>query len=214
VSLELKLYSNPLTANGIKMRLILKAISIEAEVINLQLHKGEQKSSEFLKVNPAGKIPVLIDGVNTLTESNAILHYLANKHESTLWPSDNQQQSQVLAWLFWQSSVWTSAVSSFAHQRLVLPYWGFKGRDKMDSESIENFHRAAKHLDDSLRLKSALVGDQLSIADISLASYLIFSEQARIPLTPYVHLNHWLSHLNDFSWWTETRLELDRLLNH
>lgn len=214
MSLGLKLYSNPLTANGIKMRLILKAISIEAEVINLQLHKGEQRSPEFLKVNPAGKIPVLIDGVNTLTESNAILHYLANKYKSTLWPSDNQQQSQVLSWLFWQSSVWTSAVSSFAHQRLVLPYWGFKGHDKMDPETIENFHRSAKHLDDSLRSKSVLVGDQLSIADISLASYLIFSEQARIPLTRYVHLNHWLSHLDDFSWWTETRLELDQILNH
>lgn len=90
MSLGLKLYSNPLTANDIKMRLILKAISIEAEVINLQLHKGEQRSPEFLKVNPAGKIPVLIDGVNTLTESNAILHYLTNKYKSTLWPSDNQ----------------------------------------------------------------------------------------------------------------------------
>lgn len=45
----------------------------------------------------------------------------------------------------------------------------------MDSETIENFHRAAKHLDASLRSKSVLVGDQLSIADISLASYLIFS---------------------------------------
>lgn len=214
MSQHLKLYSNPLTANGIKMRLILKAINIKAEVINLQLHKGEQKSPEFLKINPAGKIPVLIDDGNTLTESNAILYYLVNKYESTLWPSDNHQQSQVLTWLFWQSSVWASAVSSFSHQRLVLPYWGFKGRDEINLKMLEDFHRAAKHLDDSLHSKSALVGEQLSIADISLASNLIFCEQARIPLTPYVHLKHWLNQLDDFSWWSETRLELDQLLNH
>ena len=55
---------------------------------------------------------------------------------------------------------------------------------------------------------------QVTIADISLASYLIFSEQARIPLTPYVHLKRWLNQLDDFYWWTETRLELIQILNY
>jgi glutathione S-transferase len=119
---ELTLYSNPLTANGIKMSLLFNAINLVPNMVEMQLHKGEQKSPQFLQLNPDGKIPVLINDELVLTESNAILQYIANKYQSPLWPQKLAEQAQTLKWLFWQTSIWSNATSLFAHRRIVLPH--------------------------------------------------------------------------------------------
>ena len=104
----MKLYINPLTVNNIKVLLLCNALEIEPELQVIALNKGEQRSDKFLAINPEGKVPVLQEGELLLNESNAILQYIAAKHQSTLWPSDLTEQAKVLRLLFWQSNYFNS----------------------------------------------------------------------------------------------------------
>jgi glutathione S-transferase len=202
---ELTLYSNPLTANGIKMSLLFNGVNVVPNIIEIQLHRGEQKSPQFLQLNPDGKIPVLVDDELILTESNAIMQYVANKFQSPLWPQNPEQQRQTLKWLFWQASKWSEATSLFAYRRVFLPHWGVVGREKIAPELLQRFHTVMSQFDRVLKGCRTIVGETITIADLGLASSLIFSDEAQIPLENYPHIQNWLNHLGETSWWLQTK---------
>ena len=74
---------------SIRARWVLQELGVEFEVVTINMLKGENRSPEFLAVNPAGKLPVLVDGDLILTESVAIVLYLAEKYpDKQLIPAD------------------------------------------------------------------------------------------------------------------------------
>jgi glutathione S-transferase len=75
----LKLYRHPLSGNAYKAELLISLLGLNAEIITVDVMKGEQKQADFLKKNIFGQIPVLEDGDVTIADSNAILIYLASK---------------------------------------------------------------------------------------------------------------------------------------
>ena len=89
------LYLNPLTVNSIKMLLICNALEIDVNYQHVRLHQGEQRTAAFLQLNPDAQAPVLVDEGLTLTESSAILQYLAAKHQPSLWPESAVEQAKV-----------------------------------------------------------------------------------------------------------------------
>ena len=210
---ELTLYSNPLTVNGIKMSLLFNAVNVVPNMVEMQLHEGEQKSSQFLQLNPDGKIPVLADDELVLTESNAILQYITNKYQSPLWPQNIAEQGQTLKWLFWQASTWSKATSPFAHRRVVLPHWGITGRENIEPELLARFHKVMSQFNQALEGRRTIFGETLTIADLSLASSLIFSAEAKMPLENYPHIQNWLNHLGETSWWLQTKQTRAKILN-
>merc|ERR1712012_948941 len=87
------------------MGLLLDEAGIEHEVKVLNLMAGEQKSEEFLKVNPGGQVPVLVDGDFVLPEGAAILEYIASKHNLTSWlGEDARTKAKVHQWMHWHHS--------------------------------------------------------------------------------------------------------------
>lgn len=216
---DFTIYFNPITANSIKMQLLCNALDIKPDFKKIELHQGEQKSLQFLQLNPDGKIPVLVDGEHVLSESNAILQYLAQKYQSPLWPADLKAQSQALKWLFWQSNGWNEAIGAFAHRRVVLPHWGYGGREKLSPQRLDHFHRVMTKFDIALAGKQYLagdhflVGDSITIADISIASFLIFAAEAQIPVGDYVNVSRWLEQLADTPWWQTTKQSLLEILS-
>ena len=74
----MKLYHFP-SPNPQKVTFALKELGLDCEIIPVDLAKGEQKAPAFLAINPAGRVPVLIDDGETLTESQAILAYLETR---------------------------------------------------------------------------------------------------------------------------------------
>ena len=97
----MKLYHFP-SPNPQKVTFALKELGLDCEIIPVDLAKGEQKAPAFLAVNPAGRVPVLIDDGETLTESQAILAYLGDK-TGRLWPVSVAGRAQALQWLFFLS---------------------------------------------------------------------------------------------------------------
>lgn len=92
------------TPNGWKASVALEEMDLEYTVKPINLMKGEQKTSEFLAMNPNGRIPVIVDkseGDHVVFESGAIMIYLAEKTGMFL-PNDNKGRSKVLQWLMFQ----------------------------------------------------------------------------------------------------------------
>jgi hypothetical protein len=101
--MTMKLYHFP-SPNPQKVTFALKELGLDCEIIPVDLAKGEQKAPAFLAVNPAGRVPVLVDDGVTLTESQAILAYLGDK-TGRLWPVSAARRAQALQWLFFLSQL-------------------------------------------------------------------------------------------------------------
>ncbi|MEH6402924.1 MAG: glutathione S-transferase family protein [Sneathiella sp.] len=97
------LYNHP-TPNPLKILIMLEELGVSYDTIFVDFGADEQKSPELLKLNPNGRIPLLIDhDANdfAVIESGAILQYLAEKHQQFL-PTDAKGKSEVMQWLMWQ----------------------------------------------------------------------------------------------------------------
>ncbi len=207
------LYLNPMTVNSIKTSLLVNALNLPMHFEHVILHKPNAKSEAFLKLNPTGKVPVLVDDNLVLTESNAILKYLAHKYSSPLWPSDAVLQAQVLKWMFYQGGDWNKTVGVFSHRRVVLPHWGFNQQQVLSPQQLLDFHDVLHQLDLALSGKNVLVGSEISIADICLGSYFMFAKESQMPLENFVNVRRWLSHLQNTSWWQQTAQSLKDILH-
>ena len=109
--MQMKLYEFGPT-RSIRVRWTLQELGTEFESIRVNLLAGENRRPEFLKINPTGKIPVLVDGDLVLTESVAIVLYLAEKYShKDLLPPGLNERAQVNRWLL------------FAATELEQPLW-------------------------------------------------------------------------------------------
>ncbi len=114
----LTLYHNPLSRSTV-VHHMLHEIGEPFEIVPIDLQKKEQKSPEFLKINPMGKIPVLTDGDTIVTEGPAILVYLADKYpKAVLAPAiDAPERGSYLRWMFFYGSVFEPAATDHYMKR-------------------------------------------------------------------------------------------------
>ena len=81
----IKLYGHEISGNCYKVRLLLELLTIKYEWIKVDLMKGEQKSPEYLALNPFGQVPLLVDDDTKLADAQAILVYLARQYGGDQW---------------------------------------------------------------------------------------------------------------------------------
>lgn len=149
----------------------LNEVDADFEYVSVNLLEGEHKRPEFLKINPAGKVPVLIDNDRVIPESAAIVLYLADKYpEKALLPADLGERAQAYRWML------------FAVTELEQPLWRITRHtmlyppDKRLPADIalarEDFVDMAAILDKHLEGRTFIVGEQLTVADC-VTVYLI-----------------------------------------
>lgn len=142
----------------------LKEVDADFEYVSVNLLKGEHKRPEYLRINPAGKVPVLIDGDRVIPESAAIVLYLAEKYpEKALLPDSRDERAQVYRW------------TMFAVTELEQPLWRITRHmilyppEKRSPADIalarEDFVTMAAILDAHLEAREFIVGNRLSVAD-------------------------------------------------
>lgn len=209
----MELFTYPLTCNAIKVSLILAELQIEPELTLVTLNKGEQKRAEFLSLNPNGTIPVLKDKDTVLWESNAILFYLAKAYNSSLSARNFQQEVEVMRWLNWQGSEWSAASSGFAHHRIMRPFWSLKPEEERLAALEKPFARCAEILDKQLSWQDFLISDDISIADIAVASTLMFWREAEIPIEAFSNVQEWLQRLEKQLWWMDTKQSITNFMS-
>jgi glutathione S-transferase len=151
---------------------------------------GETQAAEFLAMNPNGKIPVLeFDDGRLLTESNAILNYLA---EGSEWlPVDRFIRAQVLQWQFFEQY---SHEPFIATARYINKYLGLPREKLAEYEAKqEGGHQALKVMEAQLLQRKFLVGDSPTIADISLYAYTHVAHEGGFDLSRYDNIGRWIS---------------------
>ena len=100
-SSQLRLHRFPISGHSHRAELMLSLLGLRAELVNVDLPKGEHKQPAFLSKNSFAQVPVLEDGALTLADSNAILVYLAERYDQAdrYWPQDPARRAQVQRWL-------------------------------------------------------------------------------------------------------------------
>ena len=198
----MKLYYTE-TTNPRKACVVAKYLNSPVEFVHVDLRKGENRTPEFLALNPNGKVPVLeIDG-GSLWESNAIMCYLARLAGSDLWPDDDRQ-IEVMRWLSWDSQHFTRHAGSLYFQHIIKPAFGMGGPDPAVVEEATGFvKRFGAVLNDHLKGRAYLVGDGLTVADFAVAITLPYAERARIPLAGFTEIERWHGRLSELPAWVE-----------
>ncbi len=171
---RLQLYSLP-TPNGVKASIMLEEIGIPYEVHLVDIMKNETWTPDYLSLNPNGKIPAILDPDGTsgqplaLWESGAILVYLADK-TGKLIPTDPAARYETLAWVFWQMA----AVGPMFGQ--LGFFHKFAGKDYEDKRPRDRYVAETKRLlgvlEDRLKDRTFIMGDDFTIADISLIGWV------------------------------------------
>ena len=181
------------TPNGWKVSITLEELSIPYKVKEIDLIKGDQKKKSFLKINPNGRIPAIIDrNENNLAifESGAIMIYLAEK-ESKLLPSDPAGRSEVLQWLMFQMG---GIGPMMGQANVFYRYFPEKIQsviDRYQNESKRLFTVIDKHLE-----KNHYLAKDFSIADIANWSWIRIHEWSGVAIDDLPNLRRWMEEMN------------------
>ena len=171
--------------------------------VRVDLAKGEQRSPEFLAMNPNGKVPVLKDGDRTFWEADAIMCHLARKAGSDLWPKDDRQ-IEVLRWLSWNADHFTRHAGALYFEHIIKPSFGIGAPDAAAAEEATGyFKRFAGVLDDHLGGREFLVGDGLTVADFAVAVTLPYADAAKLPLGEFPAVQRCHTRLCELPAWRE-----------
>jgi glutathione S-transferase len=149
----------------------LKELDADFEFVPVNVAAGEQKHSDFLRLNPAGKVPVLVDGDVVLTESAAIVLYLAEKYrDKGLIPADLRSRAQVYRWLMFAMTELEQPLWRIARHTFLYP----EARRLPDDVVIarEEFAAMATILNCHMEGRQFIVGDGITIADC-VTAYVI-----------------------------------------
>lgn len=192
----MKLYDDPISGNGYKIRLLLAHLSQPYEYIPVNILRGETRTTAFLQKNLNGKIPVLeLDSGDRIAESNAILYFLAQG--TNYWPADKLLQAYVLQWMFFEQ---------YSHEpNIATPRFWLKSKVLEDTpfnrellaKKQEAGRTALAVMEKHLMDRTFFVGEQYTIADIALYAYTHVAHEGGFDLGPYTAVRAWLARVSE-----------------
>jgi glutathione S-transferase len=184
----MKIYGDRTSGNCLKIKYTADALGIRYHWVTVSALGGETKSPEFLAKNPMGQIPVVeFDDGRTLAQSNAIIRYLARG--SRLLPDDAFAQAKVDEWLFWEQYSHEPYIAVCRFHMLYLK----RPKDAREPWRVERGGKALDLMESHLAGRSFLVGDTLTIADISLLAYTRVADEGGFDLSDRPHIRSWVS---------------------
>ena len=180
------------TPNGRKVSIMLEEVNFEYKVKKIDLSKGEQFKPEFLKLNPYGKIPVIIDQENNsvVIESGAILFYLAKK-SGKFFPKNNE--NKIMQLLMFQMG----NIGPIFGQHHHFHHFNTGKSEYAEERFFEHSVKIYKFLDKILGENDYLSGDTYSIADISTFPWIARHPWHDIGLKNYSNLSRWYKVLSE-----------------
>lgn len=182
----IKLYRHPLSGHSHRVELLLSLLQLPTELILVDLAKGEHKRPEFLALNPFGQVPVIQDRGAVISDSNAILVYLAKQYDDGRWlPEEPLAAARVQRWL----AVAAGQVAyGPAAARLITVF----GASMNAEEVISRAHTLLKMMDHELASTAFLAGAAPTIADVANYAYIAHAPEGNVSLDEYPHVRAWL----------------------
>ncbi|NRB42108.1 MAG: glutathione S-transferase, partial [Pseudomonadales bacterium] len=174
---NITLYRHALSGHSHRVETFLSILGLEADIIDVDLAAGAHKSPEFLAKNSFGQVPVLEDANHTLSDSNAILVYLAKQYDhSNQWlPNNAAEAAAVQRYLSLAAS---KVANGPAAARLANVFGG--GREH--EAEITASHALLSVIEDQLQGQTWLVGDKATLADVANYTYIAHAPEGDVSL--------------------------------
>lgn len=186
MSNEVRIHHFPKSGHAHRALVFAKLTGIAHKTIFVDLAAGEHKTPEFLAINPNGQVPVLEDGDVIVSDSNAILVYLARRYAPDWMPNDAVGEANVQRWL-------TLAAGEIAFgscaARLITVFGAPLDADFAASIAA----KAMQKLEAGLEGREWLVGDHPTIADVAAYSYTAHAPEGNVSLDPYPNVRAWIA---------------------
>jgi glutathione S-transferase len=183
----MNIYGDSNSGNCLKVKFVCGRLAIPYNWIEVDTRQRETRTTEFLKLNSAGQVPTVEFGDGrTLSESNAIIRYLARG--SDLIPGDAFAAAKMDEWLFWEQY---SHEPYIAVCRFQMVYLG-KPVSDLDPDKIKRGYAALARMEHQLAMTRFLVGDTVSLADVSLLAYTRLAHEGGFHLEGYDALRRWI----------------------
>ncbi|MBC8055689.1 MAG: glutathione S-transferase [Rhizobiales bacterium] len=185
----IRLHSHPLSGHAHRVELFLSLLGLPFEKVHVDFASAEHKSPAFLALNPFGQLPVIEDGDLVLADSNAILVYLALKHDTEgRWlPRDALGAAQVQRWL----SVAAGQLAFGPAAARVAVLFGRPIEQAPRDAAASLFKLMAQHL----AANDFFAAPHPTIADIALYAYTAHAPEGGVSLAPYPALQRWLARI-------------------
>ena len=204
----MRLYHHPFSSNA--RRAVMTALHLEApvELVLVNLAKGEQRAPDYLKMNPNGRVPVLDHDGYILTESHAIMQYLADiTPGQTLYPTAVRERADVNRWLFWSAAHFQVAVSVLNWEHNVKALLNLGPANPAEVARGERlFGEVGRVLDSHLAERTWIAQDRLTLADLAIATPLMSLTTAKLPAQDFKHLLAWHARITELPVWKKTAL--------
>src|SRR4029079_8335410 len=183
----MKIYGDTNSGNCLKVKWVCDRLALPYDWISVDTLKGQTRTTEFLRLNGAGQVPaVVFDDGRVLAQSNAIIRYLARG--SDLIPADDFAAAKMDEWLFWEQY---SHEPYVAVCRFQMVYLG-KASSDLDPDKIKRGYAALARMEHQLAATRFLVGDALSLADVSLLAYTRLAHEGGFQLDRHGHVRGWI----------------------
>jgi glutathione S-transferase len=185
----LRLYGNA-RSRASRCLWMLEEMGEPYELVEKSTRADDLQSDEYLKLNPNARIPTLVDGELVLWESMAINLYLAQKYEGPMRCAGPVVLGLAAKWSFWAMLETEHLLLDFLNHRAVLPEFA---RDPSYAERDEMLLRKPLGvLNEALRERGHLAGGEFSVADLNVASILVWGKMGRLDFSPHPEVARWL----------------------
>ncbi|PZR89100.1 MAG: glutathione S-transferase [Stutzerimonas stutzeri] len=208
--MSIKIYGDPGSGSLRRVTSAAAIMGVAIERVNIDLFKGESHTPDFLKLNPHGLSPVLVDGDFVLYEASAINLYLAEKAGSDLAGVSLRERYEVLQWMFWSGEQWRVFSTLTFDERVGKRFIGQPEDENITRLAFAKIRDAGAVLDAHLADRRFIVGDRLTLADIDIAAPFSQSHRTDVPFAEFPNLVAWQQRLLDtLPAWAETKREVD-----
>ena len=179
---QIQLYCIGESGNSYKAALMLELCGFDWKPITVDFFGGQTRTPEYRRdVNEMGEVPVMVDGALTLSQSGVILDYLAEK-SGKFGGTSPEERREILRWMLFDNHKFTSYIATLRYMISLM---------KMPESPVTEFLRgrinnSMKIIDGHLASHKYLLGDNPTIADISIVGYLFYEGELPFEVTPNV----------------------------
>ena len=172
--------------------LVLAELDVPHETVTLDIKKGETKKPEHLKLDPNGRVPVIVHEGVTIWESAAITIYVGETFgvAKKLWPEAGPKRGEAMKWVVWMNVTFGEAVGRWA--RNTAPGWlpPEQQNAKAGEAGKADLAKCLRILDEALDGRAFLCGDY-TLVDTHANSFIDWIRHMNVDITPYARIEAW-----------------------
>lgn len=172
---------------------MLAELGLSYDNPSLDMASGEHKKPEYLAVNPAGQVPAMKHDDFVVTESAAIVHYLAEKYGPAFFGSQNPESHATL--IRWELFVLLNIDKNFS--TLAGKTWGMPASPEAAAAATEKLNVALPVLEGWMKDRAFILGDEFSVADIVCRSTFMYADLAEFDLSGYPNIQAWIARCSE-----------------